>query len=150
MQIQYSAAELTVDQISNHLYLDIFAQFNTIDEEQQIIQDQARRLRILFSALKEEFNSLATYENKLVFPTILHVVRSNKSTPKVQAANLHELQLLTQNKEKHIAEIADEIKIELSKASFQNPAMQKLLSIFLGSFKTEKGKWHTLLYFLQH
>jgi hypothetical protein len=125
----------------NTLCLEVidFNQKSGISENASILFDR-------FYLLKSEFESLRNYEIKLVFPSVLKVFNTKDNPDDKPAINIVELQRLTQNKEKMILELVEEIEAEAEKIHLpkKHPIYQ-LLFVFQTSFVQEKKQWNAML-----
>lgn len=106
-------------------------------------------LSALANELKSIFFALASYETKLVFPSVLKYFDKNRALANEQLPDINELISLTRSKEKQLLKLCDEINIRLHKtapADFPQKAnLNAVVCFFLSDFKTAKAKWNEML-----
>jgi len=101
----------------------------------------------LLNELKIEFQSLLTYEIKLVFPSIIKVFDKNSKHQNSSAPSIEDLLHLTQSKEQKIIELASDMKIQISISDFSDmdSSVCKLIELFINDFAIEKTKWNNMI-----
>jgi|694.fasta_scaffold03023_10 hypothetical protein len=97
----------------------------------------------LLIKLKNEFHSLITYEQKLVFPSVLKVFHAKKN--QIVPPNLFDLLQLTRKKEEKINHYVLKIALLISNHLWKTQKQEDLVNAFTGSFATEKNVWNKLI-----
>lgn len=106
-------------------------------------------LLVLANELKSVFHTLATYETKLVFPSVLKYFNKNGAEINGQLPDIAELLSMTKSKEKQLLKLCDEINLRLKKtdtAGFpQKENIALTVSFFQNDFKKTKAQWNEML-----
>lgn len=104
--------------------------------EKQVMTD-------LITDLKNEFHSLVTYEQKLVFPSVLKVFLAKKENENLP--NLGDLLQLTKSKEHKLNHRAKRLALMLEVPMWDTQAQNILANAFLTDFATEKLNWYKMI-----
>ncbi len=135
-----------IDHLSNEVYktleikikkaLDckIFAK-STIPEKQIVVD--------LILQIKDEFHSLITYEQKLVFPSVLKVFLAKKVN--AELPDIANLLQLTISKEHKLINYVKKMAIVLKNNLWETQAQNDLVSAFLIDFVHEKMLWNKMI-----
>jgi hypothetical protein len=97
----------------------------------------------LLIKIKNEFHSLITYEQKLVFPSVLKVFNAKKN--QIAVPNLSDLLQLTRSKEEKINHYVLKISILISNHLWQTQKQEDLVHAFTESFTAEKTAWNKMI-----
>ena len=135
-----------IDHLSNEVYktlelkikkaLDCKIFARTTIPEKQIVVD-------LILQIKDEFHSLITYEQKLVFPSVLKVFLAKKVSAELpDLANLFQL---TNSKEHKLINYVRKMAIVLNKILWDTQVQDDLVSAFLNDFLHEKMLWNKMI-----
>ncbi|WP_439506275.1 hypothetical protein [Sediminibacterium sp.] len=110
------------------------------DEEQQAY------LVELMQNLRNDFSSLVTCEQKLVFPSVMKVFNA-KSSKELVLPNLFDLMQLTRSKEHKIMAHVHHLTSALDTNTFKNGAIKQhdLAESFSGTFIKEKFRWNKMI-----
>ncbi len=147
------SAKLTGECIKNlihELYPSIQYQFVLITSENDLANTDNganKKMNELLNGLKNEFQSLTSYENKLVFPSVLKKFETNKQSDNTQQINIADLQQLTIGKEHRLMQMSDKLSSEIkkSKQSKKDSSIIKLTQIFKNDFAVQKSKWNQII-----
>lgn len=142
-----SASDVTA-RLSGQLYPLVAAHFEAVQEYNKRTPpcDGAAHLFAVVTELRAEFESLRNYEIKLVFPSVLKVFNTKHDPSFSLPVNIRELQQLTQNKEKHIAGLTDELQEEAEHLGlYENHPVCSLCSLLQTSFKEAKAQWNDMM-----
>lgn len=141
-----------IESLVHELYPAIQHQFILISSANDLSNtDNSHYERIyeLLNDLKAEFQSLTTYENRLVFPSVLKVFdRKEQGT---QHPNISALQQLTEGKEHRLLQLTDELSVEVEKSDLgKTPnSINELIRLFKNDFAEQKSKWNKIITNLQ-
>ena len=109
------------------------------DPRHQLVQE-------LINDLKNEFQSLISYENKLVFPSVLRAFDKKTDHAPAATPNIAELQSLTAIKEQKIAHILDNLSSEIDRPPVApDNEIHKLIRLFTNDFTMERIKWNKMI-----
>ncbi|TAH11691.1 MAG: hypothetical protein EAZ12_03580 [Sphingobacteriia bacterium] len=108
----------------------------SITPEKDLIND-------LLVNLKHEFHSLATYEEKLVFPSVLKVFHAKKA--KTSLPNLGDLLQLTNRKENRINHYVAKIDQLINYHLWETGKQEELVYAFSNNFVQEKACWNKMI-----
>lgn len=97
----------------------------------------------LIEDIKNEFCSLVTYEQKLVFPSVLKVFSESNQT--VALPNLADLLQLTKSKEHKIMHHIRKLSMLLETISSDFSEQKELTEIFFDRFVNEKAIWYKMV-----
>lgn len=142
------SAKAITERMLNEVYpkvQKIFPEIKTCTNK-SFISKQIENLYQATDNLQVEFNSLVNYEAKLVFPAILEVFNTKHNNSFKPRANINELIKLTKSKEAVIADLVEEIEIELEEmnADKSHPAY-RLIKFFDRDYKGLKSEWYYML-----
>lgn len=134
----------------HELYPSIQYQLVLITSENDLANAEDSKNKKMFellNGLKNEFQSLTTYENKLVFPFVLKKAETHKQAGNTQQINIADLQQLTMGKEKRLVQLAEKLSSEIkkSKLSKKDNSIAKLTEVFKKDFTDQKNKWNTII-----
>lgn len=103
-------------------------------------------LQELMQQIKNDFSSLVTCEQKLVFPSVMKVFNAN-SAKEVPIPNLFDLMQLTRSKEHKIMAQVNSLTSLLSTNTWNKAAIKQhdLANAFNESFVKEKYKWNKMI-----
>lgn len=103
-------------------------------------------LKELMQQIKNDFSSLVTCEQKLVFPSVMKVFNA-KSAKEVPIPNLFDLMQLTRSKEHKIMAQVNTLTSLLSTNTWNKVAIKQhdLANAFNDSFVKEKYKWNKMI-----
>lgn len=103
-------------------------------------------LKELMQQIKNDFSSLVTCEQKLVFPSVMKVFNA-KSAKEVPMPNLFDLMQLTRSKEHKIMAQVNTLTSLLSTNTWNKVAIKQhdLANAFNDSFLKEKYKWNKMI-----
>ena len=110
---------------------------------QHSIAPEKQVMTELITDLKNEFNSLVTYEQKLVFPSVLKVFLANKDNETLP--NLGDLLQLTKSKEHKLMHHARRLALMLEVPMWDTQAQAILAKAFLTDFTIEKLNWYKMI-----
>lgn len=138
------------EEIINHLIKDVYPVLDLrIDDalhcsnlESSKVPEKDLVHNLLFN-LKDEFHSLATYEQKLVFPSVLKVFHAKKA--KTTLPNLGDLLQLTRRKEDKINHYVLKINALIANHLWKTEKQEKLVNEFTKSFAAEKMLWNKMI-----
>jgi hypothetical protein len=101
----------------------------------------------LLNKLKNEFQSLVTYEIKLVFPSVIKVFDKKGMDKNSPLPSIAELIQLTKSKEQKILQLVNKVDAEILMMDLTdiNFAINKLIRIFLNDFIIERNKWNKMI-----
>jgi hypothetical protein len=99
----------------------------------------------ILSDLKTEFNSLFTYETKLVFPAILRTFDKNINGNFHSSPDIYELLELTQKKEKRIQNLIRQLKMQIEIDQINQESLKQLIECFEKDFFPVKADWNDLI-----
>ncbi|MCS6818974.1 MAG: hypothetical protein RMJ53_00710 [Chitinophagales bacterium] len=99
----------------------------------------------ILSDLKSEFNSLYTYETKLVFPAVLRTFDKNIQYRVTNTPDIYELVDLTRRKENRMRTLIDELKKHVLPESEKNQSIEKLIDSFETEFFPAKEDWNDMI-----
>jgi len=101
----------------------------------------------LLNELKNEFQSLITYENKLVFPSVIKVFDKKGANENSPTPSIADLLKLTKSKEQKIVQLATEVQAEISMMDLadKEATVNKLIHLFQNDFVSEKNKWNNMI-----
>lgn len=99
----------------------------------------------ILSDLKSEFNSLYTYETKLVFPAVLRAFDKNIHKTKNNNPDIYELLELTQKKEKRIQNLTEQLKANLPNENENKQSLMQLVETFENEFLPAKTEWNNMM-----
>ncbi len=108
---------------------------NTIPEKQIVVD--------LILQIKDEFHSLVTYEQKLVFPSVLKVFLAKKAS--AELPDLANLLQLTSSKEHKLINYVRKMAIVMKHKLLDTHAQDDLISAFLNDFVNEKMHWNKMI-----
>ncbi len=135
-----------IDHILGEVYPQLTAKIiyavNCLRSEQSEAPDKYVVMNII-ADLRNEFNSLVTYEQKLVFPSVLKVfltVKENEPIP-----NLVELLKLTKSKEYKLMHHVKKIDALIEHSLWNSAAQQVLTKAFSHEFIVEKKAWYKMI-----
>lgn len=97
----------------------------------------------LIGDLKNEFGSLITYEQKLVFPSVLKVFLTKKENERLP--NLVDLLQLTKSKEYKIMHHVKRLMNMLEKPMWDTTEQEILAKAFVNEFMLEKQLWYQMI-----
>ncbi|MBH2004543.1 MAG: hypothetical protein I8H66_07630 [Sphingobacteriia bacterium] len=97
----------------------------------------------LIGDLKNEFSSLITYEQKLVFPSVLKVFLTKKENETLP--NLVDLLQLTKSKEHKIMHHVKRLMNMLEKPMWNTTEQEILAKAFVNEFMLEKQLWYQMI-----
>ncbi len=142
MDIKVSTAQNIFVEIVHEVYPLIETKFNELYRAADW-QENAK-LYDSVQELEREFNSLAYYEKKLVFPALMDKINDEQKTPVNQ--NPEEILRLVSLKEQRIYLLADYTKnlSETTDINEKHPIFE-LINLFDGAFKNVKDKWQVFL-----
>ncbi len=142
MDIKVSTAQNIFVEIVHEVYPLIETKFNELYRAADW-QENAK-LYDSVQELEREFNSLAYYEKKLVFPALMDKINDEQKTPVNQ--NPEEILRLVSLKEQRIYLLADYTKnlSETTDINKKHPIFE-LINLFDGAFKNVKDKWQVFL-----
>ncbi len=120
--------------INNSISCDFLKESNA--PEKPIVID-------LLALIKNEFQSLITYEQKLVFPSVLKVFLAKKSSESLP--NLSDLLQLTKSKEHKLMHHIDKLALVLKNKSWNTALQDNLVKSFLDNFVNEKMQWNKMI-----
>ena len=140
-----ASANKIIQQLLHELYPAIQHQFVLIGATGGKPNHQGNKVNELITALKNEFQSLLTYENKLVFSSVLKVFNS-QSEDVSHLPDIEEIQQLTRHKEQRIAEFISGLEKEVQSWTFtdKQPILQ-LISLFKNDFAAAKQRWNNMI-----
>ena len=138
------------NEIIDHLKIDVYPLLqstisNSIDckflkesnaPEKPIVID-------LLVQIKNEFQSLITYEKKLVFPSVLKVFKAKKSSTSLP--NLNDLLQLTKSKEHKLIHHIAKLELALKHKKWDSVLQYNLIHVFLENFVREKLLWNKMI-----
>lgn len=103
-------------------------------------------LKELMQQIKNDFSSLVTCEQKLVFPSVMKVFNA-KSAKEVPMPNLFDLMQLTRSKEHKIMAQVNTLTSLLSTNTWNKVAIKQhdLANAFNDSFVKEKYQWNKMI-----
>lgn len=109
-------------------------------------EEQTSYLVELMHLLQNEFTSLVTCEQKLVFPSVMKVFNA-KAAKEVQIPNLFDLMQLTRSKEHKIMTHVHNLVSVLETNTFKNGAIKQhdLAHSFINNFVNEKYRWNKMI-----
>ncbi len=116
--------------------LQCFNLGGSIAPEKDLVND-------LLVNLKNEFHSLTTYEEKLVFPSVLKVFHAKKA--KTTLPNLGDLLQLTNRKENRINHYVAKIDQLINNHLWDTENQEELVNAFSHNFVTEKASWNKMI-----
>ena len=137
-------------QIIDHLLVDVYPQLNNkIADALNCLEttlDSSPELPVminLINEVKNELTSLVTYEQKLVFPSVLKVFHSESvNTP---MPNLADLLQLTRSKEHKLMQHIKKLALMLQTPLWETKAQQLLVTAFVTAFVEEKAAWYKMI-----
>lgn len=137
-------------QIIDHILIDVYPQLNNKIADAlaclETVQVSSPDLHVMFNLINEvknELTSLLTYEQKLVFPSVLKVFLSKSvNTP---MPNLADLLQLTRSKEHKLMHHIKKIALMLQKPLWEVKAQQILVDAFFTDFVEEKAAWYKMI-----
>lgn len=145
----YSHAQTTKDLIQllmKVIYPSIRYQFLMVIWKGDFMQeDKTSGSEDVLNNLSSEFNSLFTYETKLVFPVVLRVFDKESDSLLNTEANVHELIELTQKKEKRIRQLLSDLKDSLAADAKRSQPIDLLIETFEKEFFPVKENWNNIL-----
>jgi len=97
----------------------------------------------LLDQIENEFQSLITYEQKLVFPSVLKVFKAKKSSTSLP--NLSDLLQLTKSKEHKLIHHIAKLELALKHKKWDSVLQDNLVYIFLEDFVHEKLLWNKMI-----
>lgn len=100
----------------------------------------------LMNNLRNDFSSLVTCEEKLVFPSVMKVFNA-KTIKDVPLPNLIDLMQLTRSKEHKIMSHVNDLATLLETSTWVNTAIKQhaLANAFLKEFVHEKYRWNKMI-----
>lgn len=109
-------------------------------------EDQKTNLLELMQDLRNDFSSLVTCEQKLVFPSVMKVFNA-KAAKEVPIPNLFDLMQLTRSKEHKIMTHVHNLSSLLETSTFKNGAIKQhdLVNAFTSNFVKEKYRWNKMI-----
>ncbi len=137
-------------QIIDHIMVDVYPLLNnkiadalTYLETAKATPPDLHVLINLINEVKNELTSLITYEQKLVFPSVLKVFHSESvNTP---MPNLADLLQLTRSKEHKLMHHIKKIALMLQKPLWDAKSQQLLVAAFVTAFVEEKAAWYKMI-----
>ncbi len=137
-------------EIIDHLIKDVYPLLNQeIDKAAHCTNlelsnvPEKEMVKDLLIHLKNEFHSLATYEEKLVFPSVLKVFNAKKE--QTVLPNLVDLLRLTRSKEHKINDYVKKINILISNHLWETELQDHLVEMFSNNFFKEKAVWNNMI-----
>ncbi len=109
---------------------------HSLAPEKQVMND-------LMTDIKNEFQSLVTYEQKLVFPSVLKIFLATKEQDIMP--NLGDLLQLTKSKEHKLMHKIRRLALMLEDPQWDIEAQSILAKAFLTNFTTEKLNWYKMI-----
>lgn len=109
-------------------------------------QDQRAHLVDLMHVIRNDFNSLVTCEQKLVFPSVMKVFGA-KTASEAPIPNLFDLMQLTRSKEHKIMSHVQQLVSLLETNIWKHGAIKQhdLAESFTNSFLKEKNRWNKMI-----
>lgn len=140
-----ASANKIIEELLHELYPAIQHQFVLFHAAGYEDIHPSSRIHELVTSLKNEFQSLVTYENKLVFSSVLKVFNS-ASQDVSHLPDIEDLQHLTKHKEQRIAALVSEIEAEIGPCApdGKEPVLQ-LVSLFRNEFARHKKRWNAMI-----
>lgn len=141
----------TIEELAQKLYPAIQEQFIFISSCNDCINSNPDHpnaaLYNLINELKNEFQSLVTYENKLVFPSVIKVFDKKEKNDGSPMPSIADLLKLTKSKELKILELVAEVQIEifLLDLADKDTAINKLIHFFQNDFVIGRNKWNSMI-----
>lgn len=120
--------------ISNSIFCKFLNESNA--KEKAIVLD-------LLALIQNEFQSLITYEQKLVFPSVLKVFLAKKTNETLP--NLIDLLQLTKSKENKLMHHINKLGLVLKNKSWDSKLQDNLIKSFLEYFANEKMQWNKMI-----
>jgi hypothetical protein len=108
-------------------------------------EEKSNSTESLLSDLKSEFNSLFTYETKLVFPAVLRAFDKNTKSTANSNPDIYELLDLTQKKEKRIQNLVAQLKSNLLAETENKNSLKQLVETFDNEFFPAKNDWNNMI-----
>lgn len=137
-------------EIIDHLLKDVYPLLNQeINNAEQCTNlelskvPEKEMIKDLLINLKNEFHSLATYEEKLVFPSVLKVFSAKKE--QTALPNLVDLLKLTRSKEHKINHYIKKIEALVSNHLWETNRQDNLVEVFKNNFIKEKAVWNKMI-----
>jgi hypothetical protein len=139
----------SIDGLINDLYPRVVAQ---LDAALPIVKQLPAHKPYLtladaFFNLRQEFLSLAAYEDRLVFPSVMKVFSQKKGQPPTRHPNIAELQALTKIKEQKLQLLTLQLADQLQgiKHAQAHRALQRICGIMLSEFAEAKQAWNSMI-----
>jgi len=107
-----------------------------------LLEEKKSGTEEVLSNLRTEFNSLYTYETKLVFPAVLKAFDENTTN---QPSNISELIVLTQKKEHRIKQLIEDLKESMVLQGEENATVSQLIATFEEDFFSTKEDWNSMV-----
>ncbi len=125
-----------------------FILISSANDDEQIVSDVSREsLFELVNDLKNEFQSLTSYENRLVFPSVLKAFDRKLEHTDTGTANIAELQQLTLGKEQKIAQIISDLCHEINELPTGTASeIHRLVDLFNNDFTGQRMKWNKMIH----
>jgi len=137
-------------QMIDHLLVNVYPQLNikitdalTCLETAQAFSPDLHVMFNLINEVKNELTSLITYEQKLVFPSVLKVFHSESVNTTMP--NLADLLQLTRSKEHKLMHHIKKIALMLQKPLWDAKAQQIMVTAFVTDFVEEKAAWYRMI-----
>ncbi|MCX6186121.1 MAG: hypothetical protein NTU43_03870 [Bacteroidetes bacterium] len=146
-----------IDGFTNKLYPAILHQFSLITTSDYylantFLEESSEKIYFILKEMKTEFQSLITYEKRLVFPSILNafddsIIKQNNFHP-----NINDLLVLTKHKENRLSQLVAELINEINLLKFieKDDSISSLVDLMQNDFVEKRHQWNNLIHECLH